>query len=227
MHILINITSCGTLLGQTLTKTAFGVTLLRMSNRWQKSLLWFCIVTMNVWMLIKVLFQWAKYCDKGNYQQWYRIPGICINYSFEESFKEGGNSEFRTARRNYDWLLIMLVSLQHHNGLCVCSYSVVDHMAIGDAENRKDRSLRYDEFGNDVCSHLTRIEISSLLKHVLTVNSIAIFSAIRTSWEYTNIQHTHDAYYYCGSKFPHVHLLATDNPLQGATACQWYGTQPK
>ena len=98
MHILINITSCGTLLGQTLTKTAFGVTLLRISNRWQKSLLWFCIVTMNVWMLIKSLFQWAKYCDKSSYQQWYRIPGVCINYNFEESFKEGGNSEFRTAR---------------------------------------------------------------------------------------------------------------------------------
>ena len=54
-------------------------------------------------------------------------------------------------------------------------------MAIRDAKSRKDRALRYDEFGNDVCSHLTRIEISSLLKHVLTINNTTIFSTIKTN----------------------------------------------
>ena len=49
MHILINITSCGTLIGQAWTKTAFGVTLLKLSNKWQQYVLWFCIITMGMY----------------------------------------------------------------------------------------------------------------------------------------------------------------------------------
>ncbi|KAF5010529.1 hypothetical protein FDECE_3311 [Fusarium decemcellulare] len=90
MHILINISSCGTLIGQAWTKTAFGVTLLRMSNQWQKWILWFCIVTMNVYMVLKVIFQWAKVCDKDSYQEWYRLD-FCIGWKFRDNFKEGGN----------------------------------------------------------------------------------------------------------------------------------------
>jgi hypothetical protein len=93
MHILINISSCGTLIGQAWSKTAFGVTLLRMSDGKQQAILWFCIITMNAYMFVKVLFQWAKYCGKDDYQQWYRLQGFCINYNFEQDFKEGGNGK--------------------------------------------------------------------------------------------------------------------------------------
>lgn len=92
MHILINISSCGTLIGQAWTKTAFGITLLRMSNRWQSWILWFCIVSMNVYMVLKVIFQWAKVCGKAGYQDWYRLD-FCIGWEFRDSFKEGGNGE--------------------------------------------------------------------------------------------------------------------------------------
>ncbi len=95
MHILINLSSCGTLLGQAWSKTAFGVTLLRMSNSWQRAIIWFCLISMNSYMLVKVFFQWAKYCGKDDYQQWYRIQGFCINYNFEQNFKEGGNGKHR------------------------------------------------------------------------------------------------------------------------------------
>ena len=76
MHILINITSCGTLL--------------RISNGWQKHVIWFCIATMNIWMISKVIFQWAKVCGKDNYQNWYRLD-FCIGPTFRDDFKEGGN----------------------------------------------------------------------------------------------------------------------------------------
>ena len=92
MHILINVSSCGTLIGQAWTKTAFGVTLLRISNRWQQGVLWFCIATMNIWMALKVLFQWAKVCDKESYDNWYRLD-FCIGPKFRDDFKEGGNGE--------------------------------------------------------------------------------------------------------------------------------------
>jgi hypothetical protein len=95
MHILINITSCGTLIGQAWTKTAFGVTLLRISNGWQKHVIWFCIATMNIWMISKVIFQWAKVCGKDNYQNWYRLD-FCIGPTFRDDFKEGGNGMILT-----------------------------------------------------------------------------------------------------------------------------------
>lgn len=94
MHILINVSSCGTLIGQAWTKTAFGVTLLRISNRWQQAVLWFCIVTMNIWMVLKVVFQWARVCDKDSYDNWYRLD-FCIGWKFRDDFKEGGNGEFQ------------------------------------------------------------------------------------------------------------------------------------
>lgn len=93
MHILINISSCGTLIGQAWTKTAFGVTLLRMSNQWQRWVLWFCIFTMNAWMITKVIFQWAKLCGKSSYQGDYRLD-FCIGKTFRDDFKEGGNGKF-------------------------------------------------------------------------------------------------------------------------------------
>lgn len=92
MRILINISSCGTLIGQAWTKTAFAVTLLRMGNWWQKWALWFCIVTMNLFMIFKVIFQWAKICDEPSYDNWFRLD-FCIYWKFREDFKEGGNGE--------------------------------------------------------------------------------------------------------------------------------------
>ncbi|KAF1958186.1 hypothetical protein CC80DRAFT_25958 [Byssothecium circinans] len=90
MHILINITSCGTLVGQAWTKTAFAVTLLKLTERWQQCILWLCIIIMNCYMVAKVFVQWAKLCDSPSYDVWYRLD-FCVNKKFREDFKEGGN----------------------------------------------------------------------------------------------------------------------------------------
>ncbi|PSN75246.1 hypothetical protein BS50DRAFT_462296, partial [Corynespora cassiicola Philippines] len=90
MQILINVTSCGTLMGQAWTKTAFAVTLLKLTKGWSRWVLWFCIVTMNAYMFVKVIFQWAKICEKPSYQVWYRLD-FCLSWAFREAFKEGGN----------------------------------------------------------------------------------------------------------------------------------------
>lgn len=90
MHILINVSSCVTLIGQAVSKTAFAVTLLRMTEGWQRVALWLIIATMNSYMLVKVLFQWARLCDDTDYDVWYR-PNYCVNSDFLDKFKEGGN----------------------------------------------------------------------------------------------------------------------------------------
>ena len=95
MHILINISGCGTLVGQAWSKTALGITLLRMSNKTQAAILWFCIISMNIFMILKVFFTWARYCNESQYQDWYRFQSGCINYTAEERIKVGGNSEPR------------------------------------------------------------------------------------------------------------------------------------
>lgn len=134
MHILINISSCGTLIGQALTKTAFAVTLLRMSNQWQKWVLWFCIVTMNLYMVLKVLFQWAKVCDKNGYDNWYRLD-FCIYWSFRDKFKEGGNGSCLALSAKQDSnLLTGGNSVQHYHGFRLCLLPVADHAIARDAK---------------------------------------------------------------------------------------------
>ncbi|KAJ5046321.1 uncharacterized protein L3040_003568 [Drepanopeziza brunnea f. sp. 'multigermtubi'] len=91
MHILINVSSCGTLIGQALSKTALGITLIRMSNRTQQSMLWFCIISMNAWMITKVFFQWAPFCGRPKTQVWYRLQGPCIDFDAVSDFRVGGN----------------------------------------------------------------------------------------------------------------------------------------
>ncbi|KFA70183.1 hypothetical protein S40285_04401 [Stachybotrys chlorohalonatus IBT 40285] len=90
MRILINISSCGTLIGQAWSKTAFGVTLLRLGTRRIQWVVWFCIITMNLWMVVKLILQWAQICDKGGYDAWWRLD-FCVSWRFREDFKEGGN----------------------------------------------------------------------------------------------------------------------------------------
>jgi hypothetical protein len=94
MHILINITSCGTLLGQALSKSAFAATLLKLTKtkKLYQGILWFIIVSMNSYMIVKVIFQWAKVCEEKSYNVWYRLD-FCLHKSFRTPFKEGGNGK--------------------------------------------------------------------------------------------------------------------------------------
>ena len=92
MRLLITISSCGTLIGQAWSKTAFGVTLIRMSNQWQKWILWFCIASMNLYMLIKVVLQWAKVCGDEDYYVSWRLD-VCLQEQPRDDMKEGGNGE--------------------------------------------------------------------------------------------------------------------------------------
>jgi hypothetical protein len=98
MHILITITSCGTLLNQSLSKTAFAVTLLKLTKNWAHQgyqwILWFCIVSMNLFMIVKVIFQWGKVCGSKSYDVDWRLD-FCLETKFRNDFKEGGNGEPR------------------------------------------------------------------------------------------------------------------------------------
>ncbi|KAH7068251.1 hypothetical protein BKA63DRAFT_110145 [Paraphoma chrysanthemicola] len=123
MHILINITSCGTLVGQALSKTAFAVTLLKLTKGWYHWVLWYCIGSMNLYMIIKVIFQWAKVCDKPSYDVWYRLD-FCLEPKFRDDFKEGGNvyniiMDFILA--SFPWIITWNLDMRKREkiGLCV------------------------------------------------------------------------------------------------------------
>lgn len=95
MHMLINTSSIGTVIGQAVSKTAFAVTLLRMvDSRWQSTFLWFCVVTMDGIAFSKCFLQWSKLCGRDDYQQWYRLQTPCVNYTFVQDWKEIGNSKW-------------------------------------------------------------------------------------------------------------------------------------
>ncbi|KAH7380436.1 hypothetical protein DE146DRAFT_624766 [Phaeosphaeria sp. MPI-PUGE-AT-0046c] len=127
MHILITITSCGTLINQALTKTAFAVTLLKLTKNWTHSgykwALWFCIVSMNVYMIAKIFVQWGKICGKKSYDVYYRLD-FCVNSKFRDDFKEGGNvyniiMDFILA--TFPWILTWKLDMRKAEkvGLCI------------------------------------------------------------------------------------------------------------
>ncbi|KAH8666118.1 hypothetical protein BGZ61DRAFT_498544 [Ilyonectria robusta] len=152
MHILINISSCGTLIGQALTKTAFAVTLIRISNQWQQYVLWFCILSMNLYMVVKVIFQWAKVCDKDSYDVWYRL-NFCIGWKFRDSFKEGGNvynviMDFVFA--SFPWLITRGLEMRRVEKIGLSAtmslgmiVAIVTAIRIGWKDNGNDRDKWY------------------------------------------------------------------------------------
>ncbi|TDZ28652.1 hypothetical protein C8034_v011840 [Colletotrichum sidae] len=152
MSILISISSCGTLIGQAWTKTAFGVTLLRMSNQWQRWVLWFCIVTMNAWMIAKVVLQWAKVCGRTGYQQPWRLD-FCIDNTFRNDFKEGGNvyniiMDFIFA--SFPWLITRSLEMRRAEkvGLCMTMslgmiVAIVAAIRVGWKDDGNDRDAWY------------------------------------------------------------------------------------
>ncbi|KAH9832785.1 integral membrane [Teratosphaeria destructans] len=128
MHIMIIVSSCGTLIGLSLTKTAFAVTLLKLTRgfkHWRKchAVLWFCIVTMCSYNFAKCVVEWGKVCDDKSYDKWYRLD-FCLHHHVRNRFKENGNiynivMDFVFAA--YPWIITWNLSMtrQEKIGLCL------------------------------------------------------------------------------------------------------------
>ncbi|KAI9646227.1 hypothetical protein NHQ30_005667 [Ciborinia camelliae] len=91
MLILVSISSCLTTAGQAWSKSAFAVTLLRMTNAWQKSICIITLIVLNVFLVLKVFVNWSRYCGKVGYQNDWRMPGFCLDYQAVDDIKVGGN----------------------------------------------------------------------------------------------------------------------------------------
>ncbi|KAL5119843.1 hypothetical protein ACEQ8H_002204 [Pleosporales sp. CAS-2024a] len=153
MHILITITSCGTLIGQALSKTAFAVTLLKLTRNWAHSayswVLWFCIVSMNTYMMAKVVAQWGKVCGSESYDVSWRLD-FCMVPKTRDAFKEGGNvynviMDFILAA--FPWVLTWKLEMRKSEkiGLCITMslgmfVAIIAAIRINwkDAGNQKD-----------------------------------------------------------------------------------------
>ncbi|KAM0717850.1 hypothetical protein Q7P37_006182 [Cladosporium fusiforme] len=125
MHILIDTTSCLTLLGQSLSKTAFAVTLLKLTRGvlWQQAFLWFCIVTMNAYNVVKMIFEWGEVCGSQADRFPYRLD-FCLPKGPLDDFKKGGNAynimmDFTFAI--FPWLIMWKLDMKKSEkwGLCV------------------------------------------------------------------------------------------------------------
>ncbi|KAB5585686.1 hypothetical protein GE09DRAFT_1071591 [Coniochaeta sp. 2T2.1] len=61
-----------------LTKTSFAVTLLRVAQGWQRWLIWFLIVTMNLLLSINAITTWMAACDRIGIDHYHAVlPGAC------------------------------------------------------------------------------------------------------------------------------------------------------
>lgn len=91
MLILVTISSCLVTVGQTLSKMAFAVTLLRITESWQRWVIWFIITTLNLYLVVVVFANWVNDCGQGVY--WWRLPSVCAPYDAIFGIKIGHNSK--------------------------------------------------------------------------------------------------------------------------------------
>lgn len=91
MLILVSISSCLITVGQTLSKTAFAVTLLRITESWQRYALWVIIVSLNLYLVILLFLNWVNYCGQDVY--WWKMPVVCAPYDTIFQIKIGQNGE--------------------------------------------------------------------------------------------------------------------------------------
>ncbi|KAK9771792.1 hypothetical protein SCAR479_11580 [Seiridium cardinale] len=141
MLILISISSCGTTIGQTWSKTAFAVTLLRMTDNWKRL------------VVLKVFMNWSQYCDEPADQNYWRMQGFCLNYEAVSRTKAAGNiwniiMDFVLAL--FPWMVIwkLKISQWEKIGLCgTMSLGVVVAVisAIRQAWMDNPASTQYDD----------------------------------------------------------------------------------
>ncbi|KAK2063183.1 hypothetical protein LY76DRAFT_680909 [Colletotrichum caudatum] len=182
MHILINISSCGTLIGQAWSKTAFGVTLIRMSNQWQRWVLYFCILTMNAYMIAKVFIQWGKVCGSKSYDNDYRLD-ICLDKTTRNNVKEGGNvyniiMDFIFA--SFPWLITRSLEMKRAEkvGLCITMslgmiVAIVSAIRVSWKDDGNDRDPWYI-YRNG----MSQIWYSSEITGTIIVQCIPVFRPI-------------------------------------------------
>ncbi|POS74918.1 hypothetical protein DHEL01_v206696 [Diaporthe helianthi] len=122
MLILVSISSCLITVGQTLSKTAFAVTLLRITESWQRFALWVIIVSLNLYLAILLILNWVNYCDQDVY--WWKIPVVCAPYDIIFQIKIGQNVfniiiDFVLSL--FPWLVTWKLRIERYEkiGLCV------------------------------------------------------------------------------------------------------------
>lgn len=122
MLILVSISSCLITVGQTLSKTAFAVTLLRITESWQRYALWVIIVSLNLYLVILLFLNWVNYCGQDVY--WWKMPAVCAPYDTIFQIKIGQNVfniiiDFVLSL--FPWLVTWKLRIERYEkvGLCV------------------------------------------------------------------------------------------------------------
>ncbi|KAJ4256257.1 hypothetical protein NW762_009337 [Fusarium torreyae] len=107
---------------------------------------------MNLYMIFKVVFQWAKVCGKETYDNWYRLD-MCLEKGFRDDFKEGGNvyniiMDFVFAC--FPWLITRTLEMKRAEkvGLCLTMslgmiVAIVSAIRVGWKDQGNDRDPYY------------------------------------------------------------------------------------
>ncbi|KAJ4413375.1 hypothetical protein N0V82_008591 [Gnomoniopsis sp. IMI 355080] len=225
MRILINITSTGTIIGQALTKSAFGISLLRISNRYLQWVLWFCIVTMNMYMLLKVILQWGKICGSKVYDVWYRFD-FCITDDVRDQVKKGGNvynllMDFVFAI--FPWIITWRLRMERAEKYSLCAtLSLGMIIAISTAVRTywKDDDVEHDEcyfwnnamsqiwFSSEICGTII-VQCIPILRPFLKEVTTTFPSASKRSRQSSFVKSTKERASY-GSAIPLKDRILTD-----------------
>lgn len=153
MLILVSTSSVLTMFGQAWSKSAFAVTLLRpgITTGWHRWVLWFVLVSLNVYSIITFFLQWTNYCGETPYS--WKMPVVCAPYTTIFKIKTGGNSKWPVTFSGKSQANTG-ISVEYYHRFRSCFVPLASNLAAEDQTTREDRDLPHHEPRSHRCRDL-------------------------------------------------------------------------
>lgn len=164
LGLLDKATATQTILAATWGKTAFTITLLRITTGWAKTSVWLVIVTMNIYMLLLVVLGWAQ-CSPPAKLWELELPGTCLPPEVRPDYNIFSGGEQQSEEYLLDATQPDVVDCQREvsdrspksvrgrHGPLPGSVAVNDPPKASDEDQREDWRRDCDEHGGFVCQN--------------------------------------------------------------------------
>ncbi|KAI3528921.1 hypothetical protein CABS01_09046 [Colletotrichum abscissum] len=105
-----------------LTKTSFAVTLLRIASGWQRYIIWFLVITMNIQFIVHIILTWRAVCPRRPGDTTPHLPGSC--WSAQDAITLGIFGGLYSAVSDFvlallPWKIVLSLQMRKHEKIGV------------------------------------------------------------------------------------------------------------
>ncbi|KAK1452798.1 hypothetical protein CCUS01_10672 [Colletotrichum cuscutae] len=105
-----------------LTKTSFAVTLLRIASGWQRYIIWFLVIIMNIQLIVHIILTWRAVCPRRPRDTTPHLPGSC--WSAQDAITLGIFGGLYSAVSDFvlallPWKIVLSLQMRKHEKIGV------------------------------------------------------------------------------------------------------------